>query len=61
MSEITIDSLETLKKYIESKDNANSHVYFSKIPEICKKEKCILGVDEAGRGKTSFNTQMQAF
>lgn len=52
MSEITIDSLETLKKYIESKDNANSHVYFSKIPEICKKEKCILGVDEAGRGKT---------
>lgn len=47
---IVINSLETLKSYIQSKDNAASNVYFSEIPEICKTEKCILGVDEAGRG-----------
>lgn len=47
---LTINSLDTLKTYIESKDNAISSVYFSRIPEICKTEKCILGVDEAGRG-----------
>ena len=49
--EIVITSLETLKTFIESKDNAESNVYFSQIPEICKTEKCILGVDEAGRGE----------
>lgn len=48
--EIVINSLETLKTFIESKDNAQSNVYFSPIPEACKSEKCILGVDEAGRG-----------
>jgi ribonuclease H2 subunit A len=47
---IVITSLETLKDYIDSKDNAISNIYFSAIPEICKTEKCILGVDEAGRG-----------
>lgn len=47
---IVIKSLATLKSYIESKDNAVSNVYFSEIPDICKTEKCILGVDEAGRG-----------
>lgn len=47
---IIINSLETLKTFIESKDNAVSNVYFSAIPDICKTEKCILGVDEAGRG-----------
>jgi len=45
-----ITSLDSLKDYIVSKDNAVSSVYFSPIPEICKTEKCILGVDEAGRG-----------
>lgn len=44
-----INSLESLKNYVESKDNANSEVYFSSIPTICKTEKCILGVDEAGK------------
>lgn len=38
-----ISSLETLKDFIKSKDNAISNVYFSPIPEICKTEKCILG------------------
>jgi ribonuclease H2 subunit A len=25
-------------------------VLFSEIPEVCKNEPCILGIDEAGRG-----------
>lgn len=45
-----INSLESLMQFIKGKDNADSNVYFSKVPEICKTEKCILGVDEAGRG-----------
>ena len=51
---IIIKSLETLKEFIKSKDNAVSNIYFSEIPEICKREKCILGVDEAGRGPGNF-------
>ena len=46
---IVINSLESLKDYIKSKDNSKSNIYFSKIPESCKTEKCILGVDEAGK------------
>jgi hypothetical protein len=38
-----INSLETLKDYILEQDNAQSFVYFSNIPEICKTEKVILG------------------
>lgn len=37
--EIIINSLDTLKSYIESKDNAISNVYMSPIPEACKNEK----------------------
>lgn len=43
-----INSLNSLMDYIKSKDNAASNVYVSPIPDICKSEKCILGVDEAG-------------
>ncbi|CAG9800825.1 unnamed protein product [Chironomus riparius] len=50
MKSDNIDSLESLKDYIGSQDNSKSFVYFSKIPDICKTEKCMLGVDEAGRG-----------
>lgn len=50
MSSGQIKSLESLKDYIVKQDNSKSFVYFSSIPEICKTEKCILGVDEAGRG-----------
>ncbi|KAG5678609.1 hypothetical protein PVAND_008270 [Polypedilum vanderplanki] len=46
----TIKCLESLKNYIKRQDNSKSFVYFSSIPDICKTEKCILGVDEAGRG-----------
>lgn len=43
-------SLESLGEFIKTQDNAKSFVYFSDIPEICKRKSCILGVDEAGRG-----------
>lgn len=32
------------------KNNAENFVLFSDIPEICKSEPCVLGIDEAGRG-----------
>lgn len=31
-------------------DNGTNYVQFSEIPEICKTEPCVLGIDEAGRG-----------
>jgi ribonuclease H2 subunit A len=45
-----ITSLESLKEVLAEKDNSKSFVYISQIPEICKNEPCILGIDEAGRG-----------
>lgn len=45
-----IDSLESLGPYIAQKNNAENFVHFSKIPQICFDEPCMLGVDEAGRG-----------
>lgn len=42
-SDLIINSLETLKDYIASKDNTKNFVYFSPIPEALKTEKCILG------------------
>lgn len=48
--EISINSLETLTEYVKQIDNSVSNVYASKVPEICKKEPCMLGIDEAGRG-----------
>ena len=37
-----------LKPYIEK--NGENYIYFSSIPENCKSQPCILGIDEAGRG-----------
>ena len=37
-----------LKPYTEN-NNANYELY-SKIPDICASEPCVLGIDEAGRG-----------
>jgi len=31
-------------------NNTQNYVLFSDIPEICKTEPCVLGIDEAGRG-----------
>uniref|UniRef100_A0A336N4G5 Ribonuclease n=1 Tax=Culicoides sonorensis TaxID=179676 RepID=A0A336N4G5_CULSO len=45
----SIDSLETLGDWIKNQDNSKNFLNFT-IPDICKTEPCILGVDEAGRG-----------
>ena len=37
-----------LKPYVDN-NNENFELY-SDIPDICKSEPCVLGVDEAGRG-----------
>ena len=31
-------------------NNGENYVLFSNVPEVCKKEPCVLGIDEAGRG-----------
>ncbi|XP_063701006.1 ribonuclease H2 subunit A [Culicoides brevitarsis] len=49
MDYVKIESLDGLGEWIKNQDNAKSFVNFT-IPEICKTEPCILGVDEAGRG-----------
>lgn len=36
--------------FFERSDHNINKVYFSEVPEICRKEPCQLGVDEAGRG-----------
>lgn len=48
--EFKVDSLEKLGPYIAQKNNAESFVHFSNLPQICLDEPCMLGVDEAGRG-----------
>ncbi|KAJ8723336.1 hypothetical protein PYW08_003248 [Mythimna loreyi] len=45
-----IKSLEELKDLIRSKDNFNNFLNCSNVPDVCKTEPCMLGVDEAGRG-----------
>ncbi|XP_011869038.1 PREDICTED: ribonuclease H2 subunit A [Vollenhovia emeryi] len=39
-----------LLELFERNDHSVNKVHFSKVPEICKDEPCLLGVDEAGRG-----------
>lgn len=48
--EFKVDSLEKLGPFIAQKNNAESFVHFSNLPQICLDEPCMLGVDEAGRG-----------
>ena len=45
-----IKSLEELKDFIKSKDNFHNFINCSGVPDVCKTEPCMLGVDEAGRG-----------
>lgn len=45
-----IKSLQELQDYIKSKDNFTNFTNSSVVPDVCKTEPCMLGVDEAGRG-----------
>ena len=31
-------------------DNSNNYVFLSAVPDVCKSQPCVLGIDEAGRG-----------
>lgn len=45
-----ITSLSDLSSYLSEIDNLENATYISKIPQVCKDEPCLLGIDEAGRG-----------
>lgn len=45
-----IKSLQELQDYIKSKDNFTNFTNSSVVPDVCRTEPCMLGVDEAGRG-----------
>lgn len=45
-----ITSLLELGPFIGDTNNADNVLYVSDIPQMCKDEPCMLGVDEAGRG-----------
>lgn len=49
-SDSKISSLAALGPFLSKQNNAENLVYISDIPQICKDEPCMLGVDEAGRG-----------
>lgn len=49
-SGIQINSTMCLISYLDSLDNNSNSIYISDIPDICKAEPCMLGIDEAGRG-----------
>ncbi|XP_036334061.1 ribonuclease H2 subunit A isoform X1 [Rhagoletis pomonella] len=51
--EVTVNKIYSLKNlgpFIAAHDNSQNTVYFQDLPDICKREPCMLGVDEAGRG-----------
>ncbi|XP_064539556.1 ribonuclease H2 subunit A [Drosophila montana] len=45
-----ISSLKSLGPFIAARENSKNTIYLSDVPEICKEQPCMLGVDEAGRG-----------
>lgn len=50
-----VDSLQSLGPFISQQNNAQNFVHFSKIPQQCFDEPCMLGIDEAGRGPVLGN------
>lgn len=45
-----INSLKSLGPFIAARENSVNTIYLSDVPDICKEQPCMLGVDEAGRG-----------
>ncbi|XP_039283157.1 ribonuclease H2 subunit A [Nilaparvata lugens] len=45
-----INSSSDFKELFQIRDNSENLILSSNVPELCKTEKCMLGVDEAGRG-----------
>lgn len=45
-----ISALSDLGPFLSKQNNAKNILYTSDIPQKCKDEPCMLGVDEAGRG-----------
>lgn len=45
-----INSLKSLGPFIAARENSSNTVYLSDVPDVCKDQPCMLGVDEAGRG-----------
>ncbi|XP_017883456.1 ribonuclease H2 subunit A [Ceratina calcarata] len=45
-----INCKDDLTPYFEAWDHSVDKVYLSEVPEVCKREPCQLGIDEAGRG-----------
>lgn len=51
MEEIhTVTDLAGIETCIASNDNSRNLLIASTIPEVCKGQPCVLGIDEAGRG-----------
>lgn len=56
MSELNETEISQIKlssdivAFLQKQNNAQNVVYTSEVPELCKNEPCMLGVDEAGRG-----------
>lgn len=45
-----ITSFKTLGPHIAKQKNHLNYLYMADVPQICKDEPCMLGIDEAGRG-----------
>lgn len=45
-----INSIESLQSFFNKQNNAKNIQYFSEVPQLCKDEPCMIGIDEAGRG-----------
>lgn len=50
MDDSSVCCADDLGQYFAERDNVANVVLASVVPEICKTEKCCLGIDEAGRG-----------
>ena len=43
-------SMSTMDIEPYNTDNSNNFVFMSDVPDVCKSQPCVLGIDEAGRG-----------